>query len=44
MSLHVERPAAASPPFRERRGLPSVPPIRLAHIVAVSCFHAVAVL
>ncbi|HEY0265676.1 MAG TPA: DUF87 domain-containing protein [Rhizomicrobium sp.] len=44
MTLHIERPRAAAPPFRERRGLPAAPPIRLAHIVSVSGSHAVAVL
>ncbi len=46
MTLHIERPhpRPAAPPFRERRGLPAVPPIRLAHIVSVSGSHAVAVL
>ena len=41
------RVAPAKPPrrpFRERRGLPAAPPIRLAHIVSVSGSHAVAVL
>lgn len=42
MTLHIERPAA--PPFRERRGQPAAPPIRLAHIVSVSGSHAVAML
>ena len=45
MTLHIEKPARpASPPFRERRGLPAAPPIRLAHIVSVSGSHAVAVI
>jgi DNA helicase HerA-like ATPase len=44
MTLHIEKPRAAAPPFRERRGLPAAPPIRLAHIVSVSGSHAVAVL
>jgi uncharacterized protein len=46
MTLHIERPVAkpGAPPFRERRGLPSVPPIRLAHIVSVSGSHAVAIM
>ncbi|HWM62205.1 MAG TPA: DUF87 domain-containing protein, partial [Rhizomicrobium sp.] len=46
MTLHIERPTArpAAPPFRERRGLPAAPPIRLAHIVSVSGSHAVAML
>ncbi|HJR55638.1 MAG TPA: DUF87 domain-containing protein [Rhizomicrobium sp.] len=50
MTLHIERPAAAPPPaaatptFRERRGMPAAPPVRLAHIVSVSGSHAVAVL
>jgi DNA helicase HerA-like ATPase len=53
MTVHIERPAsrppgapspAATPVFRERRGMPSAPPIRLAHIVSVSGSHAVAVL
>ncbi|HEY4076109.1 MAG TPA: DUF87 domain-containing protein [Rhizomicrobium sp.] len=46
MTLHIEKPAAkpASPPFRERRGLPAAPPVRLAHIVSVSGSHAVALL
>ena len=45
MTLHIEKPARpASPPFRERRGLPAAPPIRLAHIVSVSGSHAVAIL
>jgi len=49
MTLHIERPAAekpavSAPPFRERRGQPAVPPVRLAHIVSVSGSHAVAVL
>lgn len=56
MTLHIERPPAApssasrppaadtAPVFRERRGMPSAPPIRLAHIVSVSGSHAVAVL
>ncbi|MES2472745.1 MAG: hypothetical protein V4601_07885 [Pseudomonadota bacterium] len=34
----------SAPPFRERRGTPAAPPIRLAHIVSVSGSHAVAVL
>jgi len=38
------RPAGATPVFRERRGIPAAPPIRLAHIVSVSGSHAVAVL
>ena len=45
MTLHIEKPArTAAPPFRERRGLPAAPPIRLAHIVSVSGGHAVAVI
>lgn len=45
MTLHIEKPARhAAPPFRERRGLPAAPPIRLAHIVSVSGSHAVAVI
>jgi uncharacterized protein len=46
MTLHIERPVAkpGAPPFRERRGLPAVPPIRLAHIVSVSGSHAVAIM
>ena len=56
MTLHIERPRvpdappangarpANPPPFRERRGQPAAPPIRLAHIVSVSGSHAVAVL
>jgi DNA helicase HerA-like ATPase len=49
MTLHIERPApppatAASPGFRERRGVPAAPPIRLAHIVSVSGSNAVALL
>jgi DNA helicase HerA-like ATPase len=44
MTLHIEPPKPAAPPFRERRGIPAVPPIRLAHIVSVSGSHAVAVL
>jgi hypothetical protein len=45
MTLHIEKPARpAAPPFRERRGLPCAPPIRLAHIVSVSGSHAVAVI
>ena len=49
MTLHIERPprgrqARRRRPFRERRGLPAAPPIRLAHIVSVSGSHAVAVL
>lgn len=52
MTLHIERPAAAAPPpatatppgFRERRGMPAAPPVRLAHIVSVSGSHAVALL
>lgn len=46
MTLHIEKPVAkpAAPPFRERRGLPAAPPIRLAHIVSVSGSHAVAIL
>ncbi|OJU12138.1 MAG: hypothetical protein BGN85_14205 [Alphaproteobacteria bacterium 64-11] len=43
MTLYIERPRTA-PPFRERRGLPAVAPIRLAHIVSVSGSSAVAVL
>ena len=44
MTLHIETPKPAPPPFRERRGIPAAPPIRLAHIVSVSGSHAVAVL
>ena len=44
MTLHIERPKPAAPPFRERRGLPAAAPIRLAHIVSVSGSSAVAVL
>lgn len=46
MTLHIERPAGqpSPPPFRERRGQPAAPPVRLAHIVSVSGSHAVAVL
>jgi len=46
MTLHIERPAGqpSPPPFRERRGMPAAPPVRLAHIVSVSGSHAVAVL
>lgn len=45
MTLHIEKPMRpAAPPFRERRGLPAAPPIRLAHIVSVSGSHAVAVI
>jgi hypothetical protein len=44
MTLHIETPRAVPPPFRERRGMPAAPPIRLAHIVSVSGSHAVAVL
>jgi DNA helicase HerA-like ATPase len=53
MTLHSDRPAAPPPrppasgaaaPFRERRGMPAAPPIRLAHIVSVSGSHAVAML
>jgi DNA helicase HerA-like ATPase len=52
MTLHIEKPPLGSrigesqpaPPFRERRGTPAAPPIRLAHIVSVSGSHAVAML
>jgi hypothetical protein len=52
VTLHIGRPAAAAPPpatatppgFRERRGMPAAPPVRLAHIVSVSGSHAVALL
>jgi DNA helicase HerA-like ATPase len=46
MTLHIERPPATprAPAFRERRGQPAAPPIRLAHIVSVSGSHAVAML
>jgi DNA helicase HerA-like ATPase len=44
MTLHIEKPPASAPPFRERRGAPAAPPVRLAHIVSVSGSHAVAVL
>jgi DNA helicase HerA-like ATPase len=45
MTLHIEKPVrSASPPFRERRGLPAASPVRLAHIVSVSGGHAVAVI
>ena len=44
MTLHIETPRPAPPPFRERRGIPAAPPIRLAHIVSVSGSHAVAIL
>jgi DNA helicase HerA-like ATPase len=53
MTLHIERPAAkpsepppvaGAPGFRERRGVPAAPPVRLAHIVSVSGSHAVALL
>jgi len=44
MTLHIEKPPASAPPFRERRGTPAAPPVRLAHIVSVSGSHAVAVL
>jgi hypothetical protein len=54
MTLHIESrsvpgaPVAAKPAtpenFRERRGQPAAPPIRLAQIVSVSGSHAVAVL
>ena len=42
MTLHIDR--APAPVFRERRGMPAAPPIRLAHIVSVSGGHAVAML
>ena len=44
MTLHIERPRSSAPPFRERRGLPAVAPIRLAHIVSVDGATAVAVM
>ena len=55
MTLQIDRPPVkdgpprpsappAGPVFRERRGMPAAPPIRLAHIVSVSGSHAVAVL
>ena len=46
MTLHIEKPASrpSAPPFRERRGSPAAPPIRLAHIVSVSGSNAVAVM
>ena len=47
MTLHIERtntPPTGAPVFRERRGVPVAPPIRLAHIVSVSGSHAVAML
>lgn len=52
MTLHIEKPphdsrivdSQPAPPFRERRGTPAAPPIRLAHIVSVSGSHAVAML
>ncbi|HEX4178294.1 MAG TPA: DUF87 domain-containing protein [Rhizomicrobium sp.] len=45
MTVHIEKSARpATPPFRERRGLPAASPVRLAHIVSVSGRHAVAVL
>ena len=45
MTLHIERPAGGpAPAFRERRGQPAAPPIRLAHIVSVAGSHAVATL
>jgi DNA helicase HerA-like ATPase len=44
MTLHIERPKPAAPPFRERRGLPAAAPVRLAHIVSVSGSSAVAML
>jgi DNA helicase HerA-like ATPase len=48
MTLHIEKPPAAAtpspPPFRERRGISTTVPIRLAHIVSVSGSHAVAML
>ena len=49
MTLHIERPPVngarpAAPPFRERRGQPAAPPVRLAHIVSVEGSHAVAML
>ena len=51
MTLHIEKPSSdrlgakpVAPPFRERRGLPAAPPVRLAHIVSVSGSHAVAIL
>ena len=45
MTLHIEKPTRpVPPPFRERRGLPSTSPVRLAHIVSVSGSHAVAVI
>jgi len=53
MTLHIERPPAAAPAappatstpvFRERRGAPAAPPVRLAHIVSVSGSHAVAMM
>ena len=44
MTLHIEKPPASAPPFRERRGTPAALPVRLAHIVSVSGSHAVAVL
>ena len=52
-TLHIDRPTSniaapasvgATPNFRERRGMPAAPPIRLAHIVSVSGSHAVALL
>jgi DNA helicase HerA-like ATPase len=44
MSQLAAPPPPPPAPFRERRGLPASPPVRIAHIVSVSGAHAIAIL
>ena len=44
MSHPAEKPLADKPLFRERRGVPAAPLVRVAHIVSVSGSHAVGIL
>lgn len=44
MSEPAAKPLTAPPPPRERRGVPSAPLVRVAHVVSVSGSHAVAIL
>jgi uncharacterized protein len=44
VSQPAEKPKTAEPLFRERRGIPSAPLVRVAHIVSVSGAHAVGIL
>ncbi len=44
MSQPAAKPAAESPPFRERRGVPAAEVVRIGHVVSVAGATAVAVL